>query len=400
MKKRFIAFALVLALALSLITIAGAVEKAQISAELRPDFKIFINDVKQSFADANGNAVYPVLYNGTTYLPLRAVGNALGMKVGWNGNTQTVTLDDDSSAVTDTTKPIESDLVVSATQINAELRPDFKILINSKNQTFADANGNTVYPILYNGTTYLPLRAVGNALNMAVGWDGATQTVTLDDVENTTPATPEVPTTPDTPASNIIKSSNGFGSAYTPKNPPQSFDLRVVNEYKWISDTRFYYVVLVVENISDETLFVTTEITFDNSQGKQTGEYVSYEEAVAPGTKRPILFLHKSPISVYNYTITSKVDPIYTDGTNQLKVETYKSDGKSSLKVKNTGTVPVEFAEYLVLYFCNERVVDWDFGYCTDSEDEIKAGETEFVDRYSFVDFDKIESFVWGRIKK
>lgn len=40
--------------------------------------------------DANGNIVEPFIYNGTTYLPVRAVGEAFGKDVDWNGDTSTV----------------------------------------------------------------------------------------------------------------------------------------------------------------------------------------------------------------------------------------------------------------------------------------------------------------------
>lgn len=42
--------------------------------------------------DANGNAVDPVIYNGTTYLPVRAIASALGLEVDWDGDTKTVYL--------------------------------------------------------------------------------------------------------------------------------------------------------------------------------------------------------------------------------------------------------------------------------------------------------------------
>ena len=40
-----------------------------------------------------------------------------------------------------------------------------------------DANGNVVEPFIYEGTAYLPVRAVGEALGKPVSWDGATRTV-------------------------------------------------------------------------------------------------------------------------------------------------------------------------------------------------------------------------------
>ncbi len=63
-----------------------------ITAQLRPDLKVVIDDVEQEFYDAAGTQVYPVLYNGTTYLPLRAIGSSLGMSVDWNQDKFTATL--------------------------------------------------------------------------------------------------------------------------------------------------------------------------------------------------------------------------------------------------------------------------------------------------------------------
>jgi hypothetical protein len=42
--------------------------------------------------DEDGNVLHPITYNGSTYLPVRAVGEAVGLKVDWNAETQTVVL--------------------------------------------------------------------------------------------------------------------------------------------------------------------------------------------------------------------------------------------------------------------------------------------------------------------
>lgn len=54
--------------------------------------KLVVDGVSITPKDANGTVVEPFVYNGTTYLPVRAVGNAIGKQVTWDGNTQTVYL--------------------------------------------------------------------------------------------------------------------------------------------------------------------------------------------------------------------------------------------------------------------------------------------------------------------
>lgn len=61
----------------------------------------------------------------------------------------------------------------SVTEIKAYLNHSINIVLNG--QIWRP----TQTPIIYNGTTYLPLRAVGEALGAQINWDGTTQTVRI-----------------------------------------------------------------------------------------------------------------------------------------------------------------------------------------------------------------------------
>lgn len=57
-----------------------------------------------------------------------------------------------------------------------------KLVIDGEEITPKDVNGNVVEPFIYNGTTYLPVRAIGEAFNKDVHWDGETATVYVGDI--------------------------------------------------------------------------------------------------------------------------------------------------------------------------------------------------------------------------
>jgi hypothetical protein len=56
-----------------------------------------------------------------------------------------------------------------------------KLFVDGKEVVPKDATGKTVEPFVVSGTTYLPVRAVAEALGKQVSWDGATYTVYIGD---------------------------------------------------------------------------------------------------------------------------------------------------------------------------------------------------------------------------
>ena len=176
-KRKWLALtaALVLTLCL-LIPWAGAADVERVSAQLRPDFVIVIDGAERTFYNASGSEVHPIFYRGTTYLPVRAIGELMGRDVDWNQSTLTVTLTAPRTAASTAGTP---DATAQRQDITAEVRPDFTIVVDGTKRTFTEENGDVVYPILYRGTTYLPVRAIGNLMGKTVAWDGTTRTVTL-----------------------------------------------------------------------------------------------------------------------------------------------------------------------------------------------------------------------------
>ena len=66
----------------------------------------------------------------------------------------------------------------TATQINVTSGID--VFVNGKYFNPKDVNGNIVEPFVYNGTTYLPARAISNIFGAKISWDSTVNGVLIE----------------------------------------------------------------------------------------------------------------------------------------------------------------------------------------------------------------------------
>ena len=104
MKKRFLSFAAgaLTALLISATTVTALAASGAIRIEVSPISVLVDGEVFQP-KDAKGNDVMVFTYNGTTYAPLRALAEAYGLEVGYDGERHIATV---SKQPTQTQPPI------------------------------------------------------------------------------------------------------------------------------------------------------------------------------------------------------------------------------------------------------------------------------------------------------
>ena len=129
--------------------------------------------------DVNGKNVPVFAYNGTTYAPLRALAEAYGLEVGYNGEKNLATVGGTPSADGMASKGTAQALT-KATNLNVT---PINIEVNGSVFQPKDVNGKNVPVFAYNGTTYAPLRALAEAYGLSVGYDGAKNMATVDFVD-------------------------------------------------------------------------------------------------------------------------------------------------------------------------------------------------------------------------
>jgi hypothetical protein len=96
-KIRYILLGALLTVLISQLCVPALAALAKKTIDVYTGVNIYVDDVKLDPKDANGNPVEVFVYNGTTYLPVRAVGEAYGKVVQWDGSTQSVYLGEHSS---------------------------------------------------------------------------------------------------------------------------------------------------------------------------------------------------------------------------------------------------------------------------------------------------------------
>ena len=184
MKKSFIRIlAVVLAVTIFSACLTAGAELKLNTGEINVNTGIRISVDGKEFVpvDSEGVPVEVFLYEGTTYLPVRGISNLFGLGIEWDNDTKSVYLGSRNGkelpvlggAASVATSPfaIESKTIPVYTGVS--------IYFNDEYFQPTDSEGFSVEVFLYNGTTYLPVRAISTLMNAEIDWDQANKTVLL-----------------------------------------------------------------------------------------------------------------------------------------------------------------------------------------------------------------------------
>ncbi len=139
------------------------------------------NEVNARFLQSTGyvylndNAIdgESITYKSTTYLPVRKVSEAMGLKVEFDKNTNVINL----------TKGGE--VVITSSNDKKQVYEKYDVLTLNSVSLYVDGDLIDSDNILYNGTTYLPIRAISEAIGVEINYDSTTQIVYLTTIEAT-----------------------------------------------------------------------------------------------------------------------------------------------------------------------------------------------------------------------
>lgn len=149
---------------------------------------------------------------------------------------------------------------------------DIKICVDGNEIVPKDANGNVVEPFVSNGTTYLPVRAVGEALGKEVTWDGTTNTVYVGQRPDNTTST--------TPIGTVLMEKNGIKITYAGVQPTDSY-LGGYGVKLQVENTSSKNYTIQVRNFTANDFMTSTVFSCDVAAGKKANdEILIYQSAL------------------------------------------------------------------------------------------------------------------------
>jgi len=127
---------------------------------LQPDNSYMtVNNVSQEIDPGRGTKPVIIPEWGRTVVPIRAIVEALGGTISWDGTERKVTINFDNATI--------------------ELWIDSPRAKVNGTMVYIDSDNHSVKPIIVNDRTMLPLRFVAESLGCIVDWDPDTRTITI-----------------------------------------------------------------------------------------------------------------------------------------------------------------------------------------------------------------------------
>ena len=218
----------------------------------------------------NGNPVVceetdPFIENDCTLVPMRAIFEALGASVDWDGETRTVVSYDPVSDVSITLQIDSDTMFVGETPVTLETPAR-----------------------IANDVTVVPVRAIAEGMNSVVGWDGETRTVTVEKEVNI-----ELPTQIANPWSDY----NTLDELNAALNTAEGFKYSVV-ELTTAGYTATAYRYLAESNMA-EIIYTSEDGKTEVTVRTQPGD--TDISGITGGVKAEEYIINDSLVEIYTY---------------------------------------------------------------------------------------------------
>ncbi|MGG1518469.1 stalk domain-containing protein [Paenibacillus oryzisoli] len=141
-------------------------------------------------------------YQGTSYLPIRYISEKMGKQINWDEETRSVIVGQRPAQMK---KLSLQDIVIGPQKAQSSLNKEIEVTLyptafyfdgqldqQDKSGYFYDGDAYVPLAMLYNGTTYVPVRYVSQKFSQPIGWDHDSKSIYLGEKpEKFEPSSPE-----------------------------------------------------------------------------------------------------------------------------------------------------------------------------------------------------------------
>lgn len=154
--------------------------------------------------------------------------------------------------------------------------------------------------------------------------------------------------------------------------------------------------IVIIKNESPYHLEIEVTASFFDHQEKLIGTSSDNECAFQSGHELAFVFRNKENFSRVDYDIWVDKEDSYGCVLSKLSYDISSTDEKAIISVTNNGDKTAHYIEYTVLFLNDDKVVNYDEGYCMDGDSEIKPGRMQRAEAYSSEPFDSVKVFLSG----
>ena len=191
----------------------------------------------------------------------------------------------------------------------------------------------------------------------------------------------------------------------TTTTPPEEnlVELLEIETIKWHDhyiNADHYHCDLIVTNNSHQLVRASFTVKYFDEAGNVIGISDVSTEALGPGKAHLISSKNESPYDHAEVLVSSaKADDRYQGSIENVSFNDYLvNNEKVIFEATNNGETAVSFVKASVLFYNGDKVVDHDYAYATDDDNELKPGVTLMDEISTNRSFTSYRIFYYGRI--
>lgn len=224
-------------------------------------------------------------------------------------------------------------------------------------------------PFIYDGTTYLPLRAVAEAVGKEVKWDNAAKVAYLG--EKTISSAPKL---------------------------TETDYLSQLGVKEYMCETYGYYVhVLAVTNNSRDTLRIESNAVSKDESGKVVEAKSASDYAIGSGDTAVLTHYFDEEPAKVEYSLSARKDSYTKSATADIKADISRAGDKLIVSCSNIGSDAANFVKATALFFKNGSLVRTDFTYCTGNDSALAPWNTVVEEIEPYTEFDRYEVYITAK---